>query len=56
MALRRFEIPSQDSLNKQLSRERRKDWIVGILLLVLGGILGSFGFFDWLRHFIENLL
>jgi hypothetical protein len=60
MALRTEKIPTQDSLNKQLQRERRKAWFInillGILLLVLGGILGSFGSFDWLRHFIENLL
>jgi hypothetical protein len=60
MALRSEIIPTQDSLDKQLRRERRKVWFINILLLifgvVLGGILGSFGSFDWLRHFIENLL
>ena len=59
MALRSEKIPTQDSSDKQLQRERRTAWftniLLGILLLVLGGILGAFGSFDWLRHFIENL-
>ena len=60
MALREVTIPTQDSLDKQLRRERRKALFINILLLilgvVLGGILESLGSFDWLKHFIENLL
>ena len=60
MAIRSETIPTQDSLDKQLHRERRKAWFKDILLVVfgvvLGGILGYFRFFDWLGHFTENLL
>jgi hypothetical protein len=56
MALRSMEIPSQESLDKQLRREKYMAWFINILLLVLGGILGYFGLFDWLGHIIENLL
>jgi hypothetical protein len=52
MALRSETIPSQNSLDKQLRGERHKAWFKDILLLVLGivlgGILGYLGFFDWL--------
>ena len=56
MAIRHFKVPSQDSLDKQLRRASRKAWFIRILMLVLGGILGYFGFFDPLGKIIENLL
>jgi hypothetical protein len=56
MALRKMEIPSQYSLDKQLYTERRKAWLINIILFIAGGVLGYFGFFDPLGQIIENLL
>ena len=60
MALRTMEIPSQDSLDKQLATERCRAWLINIILLIVGFIvgdfLGYFGVFDPLGQIIENLL
>jgi hypothetical protein len=64
MALRKFEVPSQDSLDKQLATERCRAWFINIILLIVGiivgtivgGVLGYFDVFDPLGQIIENLL
>ena len=60
MALRTMKIPPQDSLDKQLATERRRTWLIHIILLIVGviagGVLGYFGVFDSLGQIIENLL
>jgi quinol-cytochrome oxidoreductase complex cytochrome b subunit len=60
MALQKMEIPSLDSLDKQLATERRKAWFINIILLIVGvivgGVLGYFGVFDPLGQIIENLI